>query len=194
MQGIREEVGRAADGESAAISRLYEAFAPALLRRLRARFGNQPGLDPEDLLQDTFLYALSRDGHPLRRFLRQPRRASSAAEALHHFLWNAACGVASNRRRSVLRHPTAALDTTPERTMAHGGEAPALARDALTRLAACVAESGDAHQLYFQLRYVDGLTPAEVVHATGWSRKKTYKLKQRLDDALDHCLEQLGLT
>ncbi len=204
-QWMQHQVRRAARGDSSAITWLYQTFAPRLLRRLRARFGAVPALDPEDLLQDTFLYTLRHEGRALERFLTRiratetdeegPREPSSddATSALDGFLWSAACGVASNRRRSALRHPAAPLESVRQTETAQDDEGSALARDALERLAACLANRGDALQLYFQFRYVDGLTPAEIVHATGWSRKKTYKLKQSLDEALERCMTLLGL-
>ncbi len=190
---IRRQVERAAQGESAAIGWFYQRFAPPLLRRLGARFAYLQAHDPEDLLHDTFLYVLSRENLVLRRFLDQTPPDASTEAALERFLWSAACGVTSNRLRSARHHPSDQLDAQRQLDAIRSGEGQVLARDTLERLQSCLAERGQAHYLYFQLRYLDGLTPAEIVRATGWSRKKTYKLKQTLDEALKRCIERLEL-
>ncbi len=190
---IRRQVERAARGESAAIGWFYQRFAPSLLRRLGARFAYLKACDPEDLLHDTFIYVLSRESLALRRFLDQAPLDASTDAAVERFLWSAACGVASNRLRTGRRHAAHRLEPERAANAIRSGEGRALARDALVRLASCLAERGEAHYLYFQLRYLDGLTPAEIVQATGWSRKKTYKLKQALDEALEQCVQRLGL-
>ncbi len=186
-ESIPAQISRILAGDREAAGWLYDTFAPRLLRRLGQRFAAH-GLDPQDLLQDTFLYVLGSDGRVLERF-----RARAVDERdLEHLLWNAACGIASNRRRSVLRHPAAALDPRALPPTA-GGEGRAVARDALKRLGDCLFAGGERPYLYFQLRYLDGHTPAEIADITGWSRKATYKLKQTLDQALDRCVEELGI-
>lgn len=190
-------VSRILAGDRAAVAWLYDTFAPRLLRRLVRRFGAIRGLDAEDLLQDTFIYLLSHDGRALGRFRTRHTDAAPEPQDLEHFLWSAACGIASNRQRSLRRRPAAALS---EREVAHapsasaGGESPALARDALERLGACLFRSGDRLHLYFQLRYLDGHKPAEIARITGWSMRVTYKLKQALDAALEGCVEELELS
>ncbi len=188
---IRSEIRRILAGDRAAIAWLYDTFAPRLLRRLGLRFGAIP--DREDLMQDTFLYLLGHDGRALARFLERTAPDEQTDSAFERFLWSAACGLASNRRRSLLRHPTAPIDEHRELLPTPGGEDRAIARDALERLGECLYQNGERFYLYFQLRYRDGLKPAEIVRATGWSRKKTYKLKQSLDEALGRCVEALEL-
>lgn len=192
-EALRSTIHDILAGDRDAIGWLYDTFAPELARRLGARFAGF-GLDGHDLLHDTFVYVLAEEGRVLRRFLDQTSVDRCDEEALRRFLWNAACGIASNRRRSVLRHPAVAVDEHRDAVTEGGPERWSLARDALSKLAACLFRRSASYALYFQLRYVDGLTPAEVVASTGWSKKKTYKLKQTLDDALDRCVELLGLT
>ena len=191
---VRPQILRVLEGESEALAWLYDSFAPLLLRRLTARFGGVPHLDPEDLLQDTYLYVLGRECRALRRFLARTPPESHGRTALEQFLWSAACGLASNRMRSLLRRPTVPLGERGDLVPEPGGEGHTVARNALERLGDCLARRGERFYLYFQLRYLDGLKPAEITYTTGWSRKKTYKLKQELDQALDRCLAQLGLT
>ncbi len=190
-ESILATISRILAGDRAAVAWLYDKFAPRLLRRLGLRFGTVRGLDAEDLLQDTFLYLLSHDDRVLERFRARHAEADPEEQDLERFLWSAACGIASNRRRSLLRHPATAID---DRDLTAGGsESPALARDALERLGDCLLRGSDRLHLYFQLRYLDGHKPAEIARLTGWSRRATYKLKQTLDAAVDACVEQLGL-
>ncbi len=191
---ILAAISRILAGDRDAVAWLYDTFAPRLLRRLGQRFGSIRGLDREDLLHDTFLYVLDHDGRVLERFVQRTADAEATEEALDRFLWSAACGIASNRRRSVLRHPAAPIDDQQEVASAGGGEGPAVARDVLERLGDCLFRRGERLYLYFQLRYLDGLRPAEIAQATGWSRKAAYKLKQSLDEALDRCVVKLGLA
>ena len=188
---LLELLPRVLAGHAAAIGTLYDLFAPRLLRRLRHRFGAHPGLDPEDLLQDTFVYLLGRDGEVLHRFVE--RHAEPSPADLERFLWSAACGIVSNRKRSVIRHPSSQIEEERELGSYRGEETFTLARDALSRLANCLRDSGEKFFLYFQMRYVDGFEPAEIAQATGWSMKKTYKLKQALDQAVERCAQVLGL-
>lgn len=192
-ESILATISQILAGDRAAVAWLYDTFAPRLLRRLGQRFGGIGGLDREDLLQDTFLYVLKENGRVLERFKGRHAGGRPQALDLEHFLWSAACGIASNRRRSLLRHPAASIDGR-EVLPDVGGESPAIARDALERLASCLSDSGDRLALYFQLRFRDGHKPAEIARITGWSQRATYKLKQSLDAALDRCLEALELA
>ena len=193
-ESILAKISRIRAGDRAAVAWLYDTFAPRLLRRLRLRFSAIRGLDPEDLLQDTFIYVLSRDARVLERFHARHAGAVPEEQDLERFLWSAACGIASNRRRSIVRHPAASIDDDRALPPEPGGESPALARDALERLGACLVRSGDRLYLYFQLRYLDGHKPADIARIAGWSKKATYKLKQSLDAALEGCVEELELT
>lgn len=188
------QISRILAGDREAVAWLYDGFAPRLLRRLSLRFGSFRGLDPEDLLQDTFLYVLGRDGRVLRPFLDRDPGNEPEESDLDHFLWSAACGIASNRWRSILRHPAAPIEGREELRPTPGIEDGAVARDVLERLGDCLLKSGDRHYLYFQLRYLDGHKTAEIAEITGWSRRMTYKLKQAPDEALDLCARQLGIV
>ena len=53
------------------------------------------------LLHDTFVFFLRPDTTPLRRFLTEAPRGQGSFAALEKQLWDLACGVASNRRRSA---------------------------------------------------------------------------------------------
>lgn len=191
-ESIPAAIAKVLAGDRGAVAWLYDTFAPGLLRRLGARFGSLRGLDGDDLLQDTFLYLLGHDGRALERFLERSAGNEVTAEDLARFLWSAACGIVSNRRRSLRRHPEAAFDEAWQLPAA-GGESRSIARDVLERLAACLSRNGDRTYLYYQLRYLDGYSPAEIAAIAGWSRRATYKLKQALDEALDRCLEALEL-
>ncbi len=192
-ESILPSVVRILAGDRAAVAWLYDTFAPRLLRRLELRFGAFRGLDSEDLLQDTFIYVLNHDSRVLERFRARHSDGEPGEQDLEHFLWSAACGIASNRQRSLRRRPFAALGER-EPTPDAGGENPALARDALKRLGACLFRNSDRVHLYFQLRYLDGHKPAEISRITGWSMRATYRLKQALDTALEGCAEELELS
>ena len=191
-ESILEEISKIRTGDRDAVAWLYDTFAPRLLRRLGARFGSMRGLDRDDLLQDTFVYLLGKNGRVLDRFVDRSVDDGATPESLERFLWSAACGIASNRRRSLLRHPKAEIDKVT--LQIPGGEPPAVAKDALERLADCLRRGGDRAHLYFQLRYLDGHKPSEIAEITGWSKRSTYKLKQTLDEALERCVEELELV
>lgn len=185
---VRWMLRRILAGDRAATAWLYDSFAPRLLRRLGRRY---PELDAEELLHETFLLCL-RDGAALlrRRLERSPEGLTEAD--LDRFLWDQACGIASNRRRRDAVRREARADGLP----AAGEPDPergSVARDTLRRLVRCLGEKGGRPYLYFKLRYVDGLAPEEIARATGWSRKATYKLKQSLDEAVRECARRLDL-
>lgn len=180
-------------GDARAAAWLYDTFAPRLYRRLRGRYGHLPGIDPGDLLQDAFLFYLQNDGKVLADFLRRRSSGEITADALMRRLWDLACGVASNRRRTIRGRPPltdlgeepAAAEPAVERRLA--------GRQILRRLAACLERRGERLRLYFTWRYADGLTPREIADAAGWSRRETYRLKEALDRALTACAEQIGI-
>ena len=183
-------------GESEAAGWLYDTFAPRLHRRLRQRYGPL-GLDPDDLLQDAFAYFFRDDRKVLRDFLdRSPAVGPEAARrALERHLWDLACGVASNARRTAWRRRVVPLTGTvgegPDGS--RGAERSTLARDTLRHLEACLREGNPRVVLYYALRFRDGLSPAEVSRVTGWSPKSTYKLRQSLQEAVRRCADRLGL-
>lgn len=193
-QDVADRLRRLISGDSGAAAWLYDTFAPRLYRRLRGRYGRLPGIDPEDLLQSAFLFYLQNDCRVLRAFLEQQSPAEVTADALMRRLWDLACGLASNQRRSARgRPPLTGLD---EAAADDGGptiERRLAERQTLSRLSACLARRGGRLFLYFCWRYGDGLTPREIVDVAGWSQRETYRLREALNRALAACAASLGI-
>lgn len=190
---LLRRVRRIAAGDREEAAWLYDTFAPGLFRRLRQRYAPL-GLDPEDLLQDAFAFYFRNDRKVLRDFV--DRAGSGAtARALERHLWDLACGVASNARRTSWRRRVVPLTRGTRLTSepGSGAERRALARDTLRRLEDCLRAAHPRIALYYALRFRDGLSPSEVARATGWSPKKTYKLRQSLDEAVRRCADQLDI-
>lgn len=187
---VEQQLAKLLKGEKEAMAWLYDTFAPRLYRRLRQRYAYPGGLDAEDLLHDAFIALLQHDRRLLRRFHGRPAGEQTTA-ALERFLWDQACGVASNHRRSLARHPIESLPTSIEPVQAPSSEQGLVDRDRLARLDACLETSSPRVYLYYKLRYHDGLSPEEITRATGWSRKATYKLKESLNKALEQCVSQI---
>lgn len=191
---VRPQLRRIAEGDRAAAAWLYDTFASDLFRRLRQRFGRPGGPDPEDLLQDAFAFYFQRGAKVLHDFLERHADGEPTREALARHLWDLACGLAANRRRSAwARKVIPFADRQDFAAPEPGAETGAVARDALQRLDRCLREGRARVYLYFKLRYVDGLSAEEVATATGWSIKATYKLRQSLGEAVRRCAERLGL-
>lgn len=190
-----ETLHRVLAGDRAAAAWLYDSFAERLFRRLRQRYGYLGEPELEDLLQETFLLVLRNQRRVLAAFLdRRPERPIESGE-IERFLWDEACGLASNRRRSAAVRKVVPLADYEASAPARGeSESRALDRDLLLRLAACLRQSGARLFLYYKLRFRDGLTPDEIATVTGWSLKATYKLRQDLNQAVLHCAERLGLV
>lgn len=178
--------------DPAAVAWLYETFAPKLLRRLRGRYAHPGGLDAGDLLQDAFVLFLRQNGKVLADFMERVPVTQQTAAALERLLWDLACGLATNLRRSASRVTLLSLFDSPRRSTDAGVEQRTIQRDLLEQLDGCLEVSGSRVYLYFTLRYRDGLTPDEIARATGWSKKATYKLRQALNEALARCAENLG--
>jgi DNA-directed RNA polymerase specialized sigma24 family protein len=193
---LLRRVRRIAAGDREAAAWLYDTFAPGLYRRLRQRY--EPlGLDPEDLLQDAFAFYFRDDGKVLRDFSDRVDRSEAAVtpRALERHLWDLACGVASNARRTAWRRrvvPITRLARLPSGRDA-GAERRALARDTLRRIEECLRAASPRVALYYALRFRDGLSPSEVAETTGWSPKATYKLRQSLNEAVARCADQLDI-
>lgn len=182
-----------AAGDSVAAAWLFDAFASPLYRRLRRRYGYLGSTEVDDLLQDTFLQALRGRGRVLLRWLeRQP--AQPDEPALERYLWDLACGLATNRRRAASRSNVVSIETATPLAEGPRAERALLGRDVLAKLDACLKESNARTYLYYQLRYVDGLTPDEIAQTTGWSKKSTYKRKQILDEAVERCADRIGIA
>ena len=185
---------RLAAGDPAAVAWLYDHAAPGLYQRLRRRYGYPGGPDAADLLQETFLLCLRDGARLLRTFAAGQPAGAPALPAFQRYLWDQACGLAANARRSVWSRRVSPLPEAPLAAAEPPAERSAISRDALERLDGCLAGWGERLYLYFKLRYVDGLTPDEIAAGTGWSKKATYKLKQALNEAVEQCAGQLGLA
>lgn len=181
------------DGDRSSAAWLYDTFADELFVRLRHRYGYPGGLDPDDLLQDSFIFYFQRQAKVLGDFLRRTPRRRLTRKALLRHLWDLACGLASNRRRSAALRTVVPIDELRTRATTADAERQTIDRDAVEQLDRCLSESGERLYLYYKLRYRDGLTPQQVARATGWSMKATYKLKQRLNEAVERCAELLGI-
>jgi len=194
---VEERLERLLAGDSNAAAWLFDTFAPPLLRRLGQRYGYLGTAEVEDLLQETFLLALRHEGRLLAAFLQRAGETGGGAalseKSLERFLWDQACGLASNRRRSAAFRNVVPLTGAPEMGIEESAERQAIDRDSLVRLDGCLRVSGERIYLYYKLRYRDGLTPEQISEAAGWSRKATYKLRQALDLAVRKCVETLGL-
>lgn len=188
-----ETLERLVAGSRTAAAWLYDAFAPRLYRRLRQRYGYLGEAEIEDLLQETFLVVLRNERRVLAAFLDRRQARPIESEEIERFLWDEACGLASNRRRSAAVRKVVSLEDYAEAATAPRAEARAVDRDAVLRLVACLKESGARLHLYFKLRFHDGLTPDEISRVTGWSLKTTYKLRQYLNEAVLRCVEALRL-
>lgn len=180
-------------GDSAAAAWLYDTFASSLFRRLRQRYGYLGQVEVEDLLQDTFLLVLRHDARLIAQLVERHGPAGLDAEIVARFLWDAACGLASNLRRAVAKRKVVAL--SEYRDLVAGGDPGqrALDRNTLERLDQCLRAGAGRIYLYYKFRVYDGLSPEEIAEITGWSRKATYKLRQALNDALELCARTLKL-
>jgi len=187
---LKIKIGRVIEGDRQATAWLYDQFAPLLFRRLSSRYVPL-GLDGEELLQDAFVFYLQHDARVLRRLLE--RETTFDDNSVHRYLWDLACGLASNKLRSLKRATIVPLNN--EILKAEDDTAQSnLSQDLLSRLDACLSHKNSRVYLYFTLRYVDGLEPEEISRATGWSRKATYKLKQAFNSALADCAERLEIN
>lgn len=191
---VRPQLRRIAAGDRAAAAWLYDTYAADLFRRLRQRYGRPGGPDPEDLLQDAFAFYFQREAKVLRDFLERRPVGEATREALGRHLWDLACGLAANRRRSAWSRKVVSIADHEHTAPETGVETGAVARDTLARLERCLREGRARVYLYYKLRYVDALSAEEVAAATGWSMKATYKLRQSLNEAVQRCAERLGLT
>ncbi len=195
--GVRDQVQakirRVVDGDREAAGWLYDAFSDRLFRRLRQRYGYAGGLDTEDLLQDTFILLFQNDYRVLRRFLDRYTDTEVREAQVERYLWDLACGIATNRRRSAVRRKVVPLIEPDRERVDPTAERSVVDRDTLLQLDACLQGRGTRVHLYHRFRHRDGLTPSEIVQVTGWSRKAVYKLKQVFNEALRACTEQLGI-
>src|SRR5436305_1617251 len=178
----QEFAARLAAGDPEALAWLYDNVASDLYRRLRRRYERPGGPDAADLLQETFLLCLRDGARLLRGAVDGLPAGSPVLPPLRRYLWDLACGLAANARRSVWSRRVVAMPEAPAAAGEPPAERSAIARESLRRLDGCLEQQGERLYLYFKLRYVDRLTPEEIVAGTGWSRKITYKLRQALNE------------
>lgn len=191
-RGLEEKLRELLKSDPAAAAWLYDTFAPRIYRRLRQRYSYLEDPDVEDLLHDTFLLSFQNGFRVFERFLESD--ASTDEETLERRLWDLACGLAANLRRSAAVRRVVPLAERHNPVSSAHAEQAVMDRDLLSRLNACLEERSTRVFLYFQLRYRDGLSPQEVSQVTGWSQKATYKLKQRLDEAIRRCAQKLEIA
>ena len=190
---ISEKLVRLVAGEDDARQWLHATFGPRLSRRLRGRYASFGKLDSEELFQDTFLFFYQHAPRTFSRFLSEVPLSERTEARLDAYLWDLACGIASNRLRSARRRPPLSPVPVEGTVDPVDAERLTLDRDLLGKLKTCLKRAGSRSFLYYKLRFVDGFTPEEIAQATGWSRKITYKLRLVLDGAIDRCARRLGL-
>jgi len=192
---IAQQLKAVLSGDREAASWLFDAFAPRLYRRLKQRYAFPGGLDVDDLLQEAFLFYFQHDGRVLRRFLERTPEEFQTATRLEGYLWDLACGVASNQRRKASKSKNV-VSLPEERVIPFpsAAERNTISKDLLNKMEECLAGGRERIFLYYSLRYRDGLTPEQISQTCGWSRKATYKLKQALDEAVHLCARTLGIS
>ena len=190
---ITELLDRLIAGDDGARRWLHATFAPRLARRLHGRYARYRGVDVDELVQDTFVFFYDSAPRTFSRFLQEVVPRERTESRLDGFLWDLACGIASNRLRAARRRPALAVVPVEAAIDPVDEERRTLDRDVLTRLKTCLKRAGSRSFLYYKLRFVDGFTPEEIARTTGWSRKVTYKLRFVLDGAIDRCARRLGL-
>lgn len=192
-EDVRGRLAEVVAGDRAAREWLYDEFAPRLFRRLRARYGGRGGLDPEELLHDAYISFFQNESRVLGRFLERQASEGCSSARLEAYLWGLACGIASNRRRSIRRHGEPESLEDRQLREERAGESAHVDRDTLQRLGGCLKKAGSRVYLYYKLRFVEGRSPEEIAGATGWSRKATYKLKLALNGAVERCARLLRI-
>jgi len=131
------------------------------------------------------------DAALLARFPRTSSDDPELEKELERYLWDHACGVATNRRRRIRWRRDPGL--RPVEPTAEDLERQILAIDTLRSLDDCLKRKGSRTYLYFKLRYHQGWAPREISAMTGWSMKITYRLKQALDIAVKECSSELRI-
>jgi len=192
-QTVSQQVQMVIAGDPEAGAWFYDAFAPRLFRLLRQRYGPDGELNPDDLLQDAFVFFLQNRAKALRDFLDRHAETERTDTALFHRLWALTRGVAANRLRAHKRRAHSPLPEYDEVVAAVDTEREAMHRQLLGRLDACLKGGNPRVYLYYKFRYHDGLAPEQIAQATGWSRKAVYKLKAALDQAVRECAENIEM-
>lgn len=189
--GVGERVRRVLAGDREAAAWLYDTLAPRLYRRLLRRYPHLTRDEVEDALHDAFVLLLAPTNRTLRGFVES---AADGEAELERRIWGLACGMVANRRRAGRATPEVALGEFEPTTGSPTAEQVALHRNLLAKLGECLARRRARLVLYLTLRHRDGLAPEEIMRATGWSPKATYKLKAALDEAVRECARWAGIT
>lgn len=183
---VAESLAQVLSGCPRAAAWLYEQFSGELARRLSGRYGHLYG-EPEDLLQDAFLFYFQNDCKVLRDFVRRVPPAAQTHARLATTLWDLACGLVANRRRASQSRnrvfdPMQSADEVE--TVDNGFEHQAVLRDELRRLESHLSAECPNLAVYCRLRFTEGYSPTEIARLTGWPPRVTYKLRQELNRVL----------
>ncbi|MEM8997005.1 MAG: sigma-70 family RNA polymerase sigma factor [Acidobacteriota bacterium] len=192
MTRFIDRILHVADGRPEDASWFYDAYAGALYRRLSRRYSFLEPEQVEDLVHDTFVLFLRDGARVLRQFVEREGQALTA-EALERYLWDRACGLAVNRRRSAHSSRVVQMAEWADPAGERGVDRETEGRDALAKLDECLRGAPARVYLYYKLRYWDGLSPAEISDSLGWSRKTSYRARQDLNRAVERCRQLLGL-
>ena len=166
-------------GDAGSCQWLYQEFAGRILRRLRQRYKHSVDLEPEDLLHEVFLFYFRRADRIFRRFLDRKHDPHPTIATFERYLWDQACGVAANYRRSARNGPLL-VELTRDHCDPAATERRIVDCDRC-RVIGRALQAGDSQvYLYFKLRFVEGLSPSEIGAVTGWNRPVIYNLRLRL--------------
>jgi len=182
MQTVSRHVERAAAGHPKARAWLVETCYGYVLKRVTKRYGRY--LDPEDVTQQVFLCLLKPEATVLKKYLLVTPVAQQREATLRRYLWDQACGVASNLRRGRSRRrdfPVAREEYERREDPRVRVEEEIVNRDLLKRCFRWVRENGGHRDVtYLNLRYRLGYRPIEIAGATGWSLDETYRRREKL--------------
>jgi RNA polymerase sigma-70 factor (ECF subfamily) len=169
-------VERAASGDAAAIGELYRRHAPAIFRYLFYRLGDRERA--EDLASEVFVRALE----ALPRYRRQGRPFSA-------WLYRIASARVADYYRRHRRRPTVPLAAD---LPARGGDPGEVAESRLTAelLQQVIARLSPLQQQVIVLRFLEGLSHAEVAQVIGRSEGAVRVLQFRALEALRRLLER----
>ena len=142
QNAVRNRLEALRKGDSSEAEWLYETFGPLLYRRLRLRY-SRVGLDAEDLLQDAFIFFFQRQAAILGRYLEKFPAEDQNLLTLERFLWDQACGIASNRLLADKRRRSVPMGEDINWIPEDSGEAASLAKDTLERLDKCLSGVGN---------------------------------------------------
>lgn len=199
MSGNKSSDGKVSDklhkiiaGDKGACKWLYETFAARLFRRLKNRY-EKVGLNPDDLLHDAFLFFFRKQAKVLGNFLERVPRNDHTEARLERYLWDLACGIASNQRRSHASRKVVPITESQDFASGYETEQFIISRALLIQLKACLKKKDPRLYLYYKLRHQLGLSAGETAKVTGWPVKTTYNLKSSLEKAIRECAEELGI-